>query len=145
MVATPDLSVKVADISQHRIIPPMRGQSFPQDHWHETYAFDPISERDLSHLRSQAQALARLMGFEVESGGPAAECFSGEVPDEVMGDSERAVVRGSVALVEVEGFGWLAAEKVDEEAFDEWRRDKLCGPRPDDRLAGNTTDDRGRR
>eukprot|EP00971_Amphidinium_carterae_P052221 1027986-Amphidinium_carterae.3 len=151
--ATPDLEVQVGDLSDHRIVALSRGQPLPADKIQETYGFDPLSAAELSQLRREAIGLARIVGFSVSSslasaaGGssrtwgiadPASALFGEVVPEEAMADPAKSVTKDKHGLVFVEAVGWLAKERVGDQAIAQWKRTKLCGISRDPRLSGDT-------
>ena len=158
--STPDFSVQIGDLGQHRIHPLGRNAGFPAARFGETYAFDPITDVELAGLRAQAVALANIMGYEVKAPGvgargsrdakwriadPACEGFGDEVPDDALSDPAACIVRDTKGLVDIDPFGWTLMEQVEEDEKAGWRIGKLCGAVHDDRLSGNSRDKSGRR
>ena len=68
VVCTPDQSVQMLDVSQHRLVMLSRNAAFPPDRVVSTYSCDPADFTDaiMARLRTEAAAMAEILG-----GGPA--------------------------------------------------------------------------
>ncbi len=62
---TPDDSVQYADLSVHRVVPVQRAAPFPARLAGNLYAFDLFEDGELEDIRTQAVALAAVLGLEV--------------------------------------------------------------------------------
>ena len=60
IIATPDSSVQLLDVSRHRLVILSHSSPFPADRAGQTYACDPADFGDdvMARLRSEAQAMA---------------------------------------------------------------------------------------
>ena len=63
IVVTPDGSVQVLDLSEHRVIPVRRHAAFPDSVRGNVYIFDPFEDGEEESYVAQAVTLARIMGM----------------------------------------------------------------------------------
>lgn len=150
VVGTPDLEVEQTDLGSHKIRPLRRGAALPPQYSCEVYVFDQLTEEELRALRADAASLASVLGFEIKPSSAAAmgraaswrlsdaslSSFAEVVPKESVSDPDHMVIRGSIALVLVDG-QWVTAEKVEDAQLEAWRAAKVSGPNRDPRLAGD--------
>ena len=65
IAATPDLSVEVLDLTNHRVVPLRGGEAVPARIRRDCYLFDPLTEDSKRELRAKAVELAWSMGIAV--------------------------------------------------------------------------------
>lgn len=138
VAGTPDEDICQVDLSEHRVLPLGRSTPFPSSRAAQTYAFDPdTSDVALSRMRAQAVSLAKVVGYpSAATGGsiasdlglwrlsdPARDDFTDVVPDAAMVDDRVTVIRGGVALVDVDGT-WTTSERVGSSELENWVRAK---------------------
>ena len=160
VVATPDLDVEVTDLSTHRVLPLQRASAFPARVAGNVYVFDPFEDDTEDDLVNRGLALARIMGVAapVRPGqvagriwrvaDPARIDFDTVVSGTDMSHPERAVIRGTVGLLqreEDEEDVWIMVERVADNFHDEWLEMKRSGPGRDLRVASGRRDASGDR
>lgn len=159
IVATPDLSVEMADLSTHRVITLRRNQRFPDAVDGQCYYFDPLTPAELDDLHSQARALAAVYGVAAGTvaatsdalwvvSDPGHPRFDEVVADEAMQIFGRYHVQDHLGIVNIGRDGsdeWVSVERVLPEDRELWRTNKRCGPGRDPRLASVQRDSRGHR
>ena len=140
--ATPDLEVQLGDLSSFgagEVIPVRRAQPFPRVGGAAIYGFDPVTPEVLEQLQSEARSFAEVMGFTVAAaptreGGwlvadPGSKLFGEAIPPEAAGDEASFVVRGRVALAQIDGV-WLHCSSAAAGGAHLFRRALLaCGGR----------------
>ena len=162
VVLTPDLELEYVQISQHRVVPIMRGSEFPARVRGQLYYFDPIPADALDRLRTEARALASAVGIVVVAGPGAAEGapprwivsdpshkrFGSEIETRTVMNPQRFVQRDAVALADLGTTGssdWVAAECVPLDDDEQWRAEKQTGPGRDYRVQAIRKDAAGHR
>lgn len=147
IVGTPTQDVFEEDFSGEAVVPVERASQFPLA-GRPIFAFSPLTELELTSLRSRAIALAAVLGITV--GGlacgsdskwlfadPASERFSQEVPPGMMTGTTH--IRGSKGMVESTIGGETVIEfmeQVNVTDIEEWKSEKRIGAGRDVRLAG---------
>ena len=143
VVSTPDLEVEVCDLASHRVVPLVRAARFPERVVGNLYQFAPIGDAELEALRSDADALAVILG-----GTPAAaargdsfwvfsdmadENFAEEVDPSVFRNPNAYITKGAHGLVETAD-GWTVMERVRKDDLSAWKDEKRTGPGRDPRV-----------
>lgn len=145
--ATPDLEVQYGDLTAHRIVAIPRDSPFPTRLHGELYAFDPLADVQLEQIRSEAVALAEVLGVKVQAGtsagagprwvvaDPAHESFGTPVDLAIVGDDGRFVNRSAAGLAQLSvGGSWVLCESVLERDQQSWLDEKHSGPGRDLRV-----------
>ena len=159
IVATPDLSVEMANLAAHRVITLRRNQRLPDAVTGQVYFFDPLTAAELDDLQSQARALATIYGVTVGVAvqqsdamwvisDPGVARFDEVVSDEAMQVVGRHHVEYHLGIVNLGMDGtddWFHVERVLPGDRELWRANKRCGPGRDPRLACVIRDGRGHR
>ena len=139
----------LADADDFRMIG--RDVPIPND-CRPVFAFDPVSEDDMDRYRHEARELATVLGYQPESvatstsdsqwilSDTAVEGFGTEVAPEVVGSSDRIIIKGAVALVritdpETDSLYWTTAQRVRTKDLQDWLDEKRSGVGRDQRLS----------
>jgi uncharacterized membrane protein YgcG len=148
IIATPDFDVQVINLAKFTVKALGRDAPIPQE-CGERYMFDsPILPNDLNQLRAEAHRLAEVLGVAATAlvtdgktrdarwlfADPAHDRFGEDVPEQILGDRAKLIVRDSVALVCYEE-EWTFGEHVSAADMDDWLESKRTGPGRDPRLA----------
>ena len=128
IAATPDGEISLLRLSGHLVVALTRNAPFPQRVRGNVYAFGPLDEDALDHLRTEARNLARVLGVEAPAGppgarvarwiisDPAVEGFGEEIEAGLSSNQNRFVATDAtgIALVD-DDTGWVAVENVQAE------------------------------
>eukprot|EP00974_Lingulodinium_polyedra_P079592 7708144-Lingulodinium_polyedra.AAC.1 len=135
---SPDHEFEIVDLTAHRVVALVRNAEFPARLAGITYAFDPLEAGELARLEREARDFAAVVGFAAAApvegrwvvSDPSHEAFGQEVPARVYAEAEHCVVRGRVALVQIDD-EWTTAECIDKE--EDWHARRGGGPGRDAR------------
>ena len=149
IIATPDLSVQVADLNAHRIIALERDAPIPGQYANAAYLFDPIQPAELEQVRARAVALLDILGIASAGAGlpvqpvwrvadPAHPGFDDELPAMITADRDSFIQSpdGLAAMARIDD-EWVAVASVPPDEHDEWLRQKRAGAGRDSRLVGD--------
>ena len=138
IVGTPTLSVQAIDLADFRVLPLARKAEFPVGIRGQVFYVNVITDQELDLLRGDACALAMILGAATATtvgasiatwhvSDPSHPRYAEAVPLDVSRNPARCVVRGNVALVELEDDGdseWTTAELVLVADLQRWKKDK---------------------
>ncbi|CAK0811644.1 unnamed protein product [Prorocentrum cordatum] len=155
--ATPDFSVQVIDLSQHRVLPLARAAPWPAQVRGNVYGFDPLTADQRDDLFLRGGQLARVLGHQPGNTAAAAdrqwrvsdtghEKFNEVVADgNMLGD--RAVVKGDTGLycIDEGASEWVSVQRVRVRDHDAWLEKKRSGPGRDLRILPVHRDAGGKR
>ena len=126
--ATPDLEVQYGDLSNHRVVPLSRASPYPNRIQGSLYAFDPISASELDTLRTDAVALAGVLGLAVPAGAPGAAAprwvvadpaddrFGEQIDAGIAANPDKLVKKEATGVAHLPdargGHRWVAVENV---------------------------------
>ena len=135
--------MEVCDLASHRVVPLVRAARFPDRVLGNIYQFAPIGDAELEALRSDADALAVILG-----GTPAAaargdsfwvfsdmadENFGEEVDATVFRNPNAYITKDAHGLVETAD-GWTVMERMRKDDLSAWKDEKRAGPGRDPRV-----------
>jgi hypothetical protein len=150
LVLSPDFEIETMDLKDYSLRALPRSSAFPRD-CGAIYGFDnPADMAQLAAARAEAADLAAILGDPKAEVGEvtgtdgtwrysdtAFAKFGQEVPQKLLGEAARVLVRDSVGLLlDVQGSSgrWTAIERIDDDDLSEWYDCKRTGAGRDRRL-----------
>ena len=141
--ATATFGIEQINLAEFAVVPLTRGARFPTGVHGDIFAPGATSEQTMAAARSQARAVASILGARPDGSGPSVVAAEWRYPDtalhrfgelvdrDITMNPARLLVRGSSGLVEVTDEGdayWTSAERVMTRDLEQWREEKTVGP-----------------